>query len=171
MVCPSAAIVSSVMNPPPMEKIGALVLNGAAGIERSDAQAIGMLRVRAGRKHCVAMEEEIARFFEWNGALTGQRDAMGLANGGDRGRDVGRINGRGFVAGETEQHGAIGSVAQAGECERAVQVGLHTLHVPQNSTLGQPARKTACGAHGAHGVRTRRTDADLVQVEETGRHA
>ncbi len=79
-----------------------------------ESQTVGMLRVRVGRKHLVAMEDEIVRFIEGDRMRSGESDTPRGANGGDRGFDVFRIDGGRFVAHQPEQNRAIGGVAGAG---------------------------------------------------------
>ena len=62
------------------------------------------------------------------------------------------IDGGWLVTGQSEQHGAIGSVTQAGERQRSVQVDLYAGYAVQNSAPAKLARKTAGGLHGTHGV-------------------
>ena len=50
-------------------------------------------------------------------------------------------------------------------------VTLHARHPRQQAALAQAQRELARGAHRPHGVRTRRADADLEQVEDAQCHA
>ena len=154
-----------------MEKEGALCEHRAGRIERREAQSVGMLRVRPGRKHDVAMEEQIARFVEMEWTACRQDRFAAPANRRHRRVDRRRIDRRRLVARQTQQHGAVGGVTQAGQRQRAVELHLHTLDAVQHAALGKLARKPARRAHRPHRVRTRRTDADFVEIEETRRHA
>ena len=69
------------------------------------------------------------------------------------------------LAGQPEQHGAVGGVALAGERERAVEVRLDTHHLVEQALVAQRLDKAAGRGHRSHRVRTRRADADLEQVE------
>ena len=53
----------------------ALLDNSAGRVESGEAQAVGMLRLRAGGNHHVAMEQKTALFVERNGERAGQIDA------------------------------------------------------------------------------------------------
>ena len=59
---------------------GALVDDCAGGIEGRKTETVGMLDMRAGRKHDVAVKEKVAWFVERDGTRAGQIDAMGGAN-------------------------------------------------------------------------------------------
>ena len=160
------------MNPPPMEKECALIDDCVRGVESREADAIGMLRLRAGRKHDVAMEEQVAVFVEFNWLRSREVDTFfASANGGDCGINRRRVDRRRLIARETEQDGAIRGVADAGEGQRAVEVCLHASNAIDAGRDPTSSRaKAARGAHGAHGVRTGWADADFVEVEEAGGH-
>src|SRR5215469_14700438 len=119
-----------------------------------------MLHVRSGRKHGGALEEQVARFSERNGTPAGKRNAATLANGGNGGRDGRGIDGGRLVACQPQKYGAIGSVTDAGKRERSIQIDLYALDPIEKAALDEAERKKARRAHGAHGVRTRRADAD-----------
>jgi hypothetical protein len=68
--------------------------------------------MRAGRKHLVAMEEEVAGFVEGNAMRCSQKDAVRGADGGDGGIDSGGIDCGRFVSGKTEKDGTIGAVTK-----------------------------------------------------------
>jgi hypothetical protein len=82
------------------------------------------------------------------GKIETARDADVLHGGvNGRGIDGGRL-----VARQSKQHGAVGSVAQAGERQRAVQIHLNAGNAVQQSRWRKVARKAAGGLHGTHGV-------------------
>ena len=85
-------------------KEGALGDDCAVRVEGREPHPIGVLRAGAGRKHLVAMEEEVAGLVEGNRALSGKIDAPGRAHRRDRGFNGGGIDGRGFVACKAEEN-------------------------------------------------------------------
>jgi hypothetical protein len=109
-------------------------------------------------------------FFKWDGMRSGQIDAPRRANGRDGGFNGRGIDGGRLIARQAQQHSAVCGVAQPGEGQRAVQLRLHARNAVEQAALPKLARKAAGRAHGPHGMRTRRTDADFVQVEETRGH-
>jgi hypothetical protein len=61
-------------------------------------------------------------------------------------------------------------VANAGESERAIQLGSHMSNAGKKMMVGELLSETARGAHGPHRVRTGGADAHLVEVKKTGLH-
>ena len=129
-----------------------------------------MLHARTRRKHQIAPEDKVAKFFKRDGPRSGQFDPPRRANCFDRGRDGCGIDGGRFVASQTQQYRAIRAVAQAGQRQRAVKLHLHAGNALEHSAAFKFSRKPTGRAHGPHGMGTRRTDADLVEVEEARRH-
>jgi hypothetical protein len=79
----------------------ALLGNCARRIEGSETEPVGMLSLRAGRKHNVAMEEEVIDLDERYRADSGKNDAPRHANLTDRRFDGGGIDRSWFVASQT----------------------------------------------------------------------
>ena len=78
-----------------------------------------------------------------------------------------RVDGRRLVSAQSQKNGAIGGVPDAGERKRSVQVDLHASAKVQERAFGEPLRKSECGAHWTHRVRTGWTDADLIEIKKT----
>ena len=64
----------------------------AVCIEGREPHAIGVFGAGAGRKHLIAMEEEVVGLVEVNRALSRKIDAPGSTDGGDRGFNGGWID-------------------------------------------------------------------------------
>jgi hypothetical protein len=71
----------------------------------------------------------------------------------------------GRVAEQAEDHALVGRVAVARGAERAEQVDVQARHLRQHAAPFEPLREQQRRAHRAHGVRARRADADLEDVE------
>jgi hypothetical protein len=95
------------------------------------------------------MEEEVAGFVEGDGVRVAEGEGARGSDGGDDGVDEGGIDAVGLLAGETEEDGAVGGVAEAGVGERAVEVDLDTGDWGE---AGELVDETKRGAHGADGV-------------------
>jgi hypothetical protein len=83
---------------------------------------------------------------------TQQPYAPGSANSLQRGFDHCRIDAVRSQAFQTEKNGAIGTVAAAGQGQRAVQLRGHLSYSFENTLLGQLLDEGAGRVHGAHGV-------------------
>ena len=134
-------------------KEGALRERRAVGVEGGEAETVGMRCAGAGRKHLVAMEEEIARLVEGDDVPARECDVPRGTDGGDGGRNGGGIDRCGFVAGEAKENGAIRGVAHAGESQRAVEIGCDARRAFEQAVAIQLPRKAAGRAHRPHGVR------------------
>jgi len=66
---------------------------------------------------------------------------------------------------EACEDGTIGAVACAGERERSIQAHIDLPRACEQAGLLEVERELARRAHRAHGVRARRTDPDLEDVE------
>jgi hypothetical protein len=71
---------------------------------------------------------------------------------------------------EAEKHGAVGAMPAARQGERSVELrgdlGRAAEKVPRRQQLDEIARRI----HGPHGVRARRADADLEDIENAETH-
>ena len=108
------------MNPPPMEKNVRSERTAPAASNAVKRSAVRMACSRAGRKHLVAVKDQVARLIEFDSAPAGKLDAPGGANCSNCGLNRRGIDGGWLIAGEAEKDRAIGSVAEAGESQRAV---------------------------------------------------
>ena len=72
---------SSTMKPPPMEKYVAAEERAAADIEGSEADAVGVLRVRAGRNHLVGDERWMCCDFDEGERRGGQARQRARSDG------------------------------------------------------------------------------------------
>ena len=108
------------MNPPPMEKNVRSERTAPAASNAVKRTPFGCACSRSGRKHLVAMKDQVARLVEFDSALAGKLDAPGGANCSDCGLNRRGIDGGRLIAGEAEKDRAIGSVAEAGESQRAI---------------------------------------------------
>jgi hypothetical protein len=110
-----------------------------------------MLGNCAGRKHLIAMEDEIAWLVECDRMSPGQVDALRSADSCNGGFDGRRIDGGRLITLQAKQNSAIGGVAFAGEGKRSVEIYLHAGDTIEHSRR-ELAGEAAGGAHGAHGV-------------------
>ena len=94
------------------------------------------------------------------------RVAVG-ADAADEGFDGCGVDGVGCLAGEAEEDGAVGGVADAGVGERAEELGLDAGDLGEGGEFGDEAEG---GAHGADGVGGGGADADFEEFEEAGVH-
>src|SRR5580698_2861162 len=95
----------------------ALGENSAGLIERCEAHAVRMSRVRSGRIHLVTVKNQVAGFLEFDCAPAGKLYAPGGANRSDSRLDRRGIDGGRLIAGEAEKDSAIGSVAEASQSQ------------------------------------------------------
>ena len=137
-----------------------------------------ILGVECPEAHAVAVEEQrlvdaeaqMLGFAERDGMPARDRQQLLRADPLDFGADLVRIDAIGRLAGQAEQHGAVGAVSAAGQRERPVQVdddARRALELPAGLQL---LREAEGGAHRTHGVRTRRPEADLEQIESADEH-
>jgi len=124
-----------------------------------------MVGLRARWKHDVTVKDKIAGLVEIYGTSAVEYDALSRADTGNHRLDDRRIYGRRLVAGETEQHGAIGSVTETGESQRPVEFSLHAGNSMKEPIWLEFVREAESRAHWPHRMRTRRADTDFVQVE------
>jgi hypothetical protein len=123
-----------------------------------EAHAIGV----RGQELVVA-EDEVAALDERHLDMAAERELLLGADRGDDGRDGIGIDAFGLIPGEAEDHRGIGGVAAAGERERSEQLaGNGSRRAAVQRGFGKGVR----GAHRAHGVRTRRADADREEIGE-----
>src|SRR5271170_5099891 len=94
----------------------------ASTVVGGEAHSVGVRGDGGVGVHLVAVEEEIFGLDEGDGLLAAEVDGVCVADGCDFGFDGGGVNGVGGFAEEAEENGAVGSVAYAGEGERAVEI-------------------------------------------------
>ncbi len=140
--------------------------HAAARVERREAHAVGVQRQRL-----VAVEQQVERLVELDLMRAGQPQPARGADARERGLDRFRLDPVRTVALEPEQHRAVRAVPAPGQRQRAVQ-----LHADPRGALEQPPPRQVCderagGIHRPHGVRTRRAEADLEDVEDGEGHA
>lgn len=116
------------------------------------------------------MEDEILGFDEGDGLLAAECDGVCVADGCDFGFDGGGVDGVGGFAEKAEENGAVGSVAYAGEGERAVEIDGDSRGCFQEIGGVELAGEAKGGAHGADGVGAGRADANFEEFEEAGVH-
>src|SRR4029077_17429870 len=86
-------------------------------------------------------------------------------------RDRVDVDGAGLLALEPEQDGLVAAVSLAGQAQGPVQADAHRLD-PRHEAVGAEALGEHPGRlHRPDGMRTRRADADLEQIEDADRHA
>jgi hypothetical protein len=71
-------------------------------------------RARSGRKHLVAVKNQVAGLIEFDPSLPRKLNSPGSANRFDCGLNRSGIDCSRFIACQPKEHGAVGSVAQAG---------------------------------------------------------
>ena len=138
----------------------------ATRIECREAHAI-----RVVRQFLPLVEDEVGFLVERDLVFAEQTDFLVGADSLERRRNHIGIDLVGPLALETTEHRLVGAVAAARMCERAEQLRAHACHAREVALLLQPARDEARrGAHGPDGMRRRRADADLEQVEDADCH-
>jgi hypothetical protein len=110
-------------------------------------------------------EAHVARLVEGDLVPAGKREAPGLADSADD--DVGFVGIAlvGALAREAEQDGTVGGVAFAGQRQAAVKRDIDPLGLLEQRLLRQRIDKAAGGRHRPHGMRARRADPDLEEIE------
>jgi hypothetical protein len=144
--------------------VGAAVELAAVGVEGQAAHPIGVEGQRA------AQHRQIVALDEGHRMAAGQHDAPLGAHRRQQRRhrvDVDRLR---IMPGQAEQHRLVRAVAAPGGAQRAVQLDAHPRHRLEPALGDQALDEEPCGAHRPHGVRARRPDADLEQVEYADGH-
>src|SRR5690606_32514501 len=118
------------------------------------------------------VEDEVGFLVERDVVAAVEAQATGRADAFEaRGNRI-RIDAVRPFALEPAQHRLVGAVAAAGQRERAVQFAAHAAHAIEHARLGEPAlAETRRRPHRPDGMRGRRADSYLEQVEDTYRHA
>nr|GEU28576.1 hypothetical protein [Tanacetum cinerariifolium] len=138
---------------------------GTVTAREREAHAVRVLGQRFGH-----VEDEVDAPFERHLVGAQQRQLAGFL-----GRRQLRVHAGGHhvlrrLAHQAQDHRLVGGVADAGQRQRAVQLGRdagHAIHAIQRRAVEQEAAR---GHHGAHRVRTRWSDTDLEQIENTHVH-
>ncbi len=116
------------------------------------------------------MKAEVLGLMEGDGVTAEEREDARRTDGGDLCVDGCGIDGVGSVSREAEEDGAIGSVTDAGEGERAVEIDNDmTGAIDEAGCVELPGEAESC-AHRADRVGAGGADADLKQFEEAGIH-
>ena len=131
-----------------------------------EAHAVGVERQLLALVH-----DEIGLLAEVDLMLTEQPDACVSANACQRVGDCVGVDPVRLMAFETQQYCLVRAVPPPSQSQRTKDLGAHACGVPQQAFLGQSATDKTCGsAHGSDGVRGRRTDSDLEQIEHADSH-
>src|SRR6185437_9487004 len=136
------------------------------------------IRRRCGEAHAVRMpgqalgtqQQKLRLLVEFDLVPAEQPDAAAPADALQSRLDAVGIDRLGVAALETHEHRAVGPVAEAGQGERAVKTHRHLLGCRQQPVALQAQGELVRGAHGPHGVRAGRPDADLENIEDAQRH-
>ncbi len=138
---------------------GRLGAHVARAVERAEAHAVGVARQDFGE-----VEDEVAGGVErYCGAPARQVEGTALGQSLRILTDPIRIDGRRIVAEQSQKNRRVGAVAAPGPGERSEDLGAD----PGGLGLScDPLAEPASGDHRADGVRARRADADLEQVED-----
>ena len=120
--------------------------------------------------HLVAMEEEVLSFGEGNLVKVEKIESPGRTDGGEIGIDQFGIDSIGSFAQQSEQNGAVGTVAGSGECKGAIEIDADCCRSRKQSQGVERTDEAESSAHGADGVRTGGTDTDLKELKEAGIH-
>ncbi|MCY1221903.1 hypothetical protein D9M72_339760 [compost metagenome] len=146
-------------------QVARLAQRCTAGVEGMELHAVGMLG------HGLApVEGDVLLLDEGHDVLAQQGQ---LAAGAQRGQllvDGIGIDGVGRLPHQAEDHALVGAVTLAGGAQRAVQLHAHAGHLRQQAIALKPLRKHQGRAHRAHGMRARRADAHLEQIENADCH-
>ena len=111
------------------------------------------MRDDAGRwVHLVAVEEEVLGLGEGDGLAAEEVEGSGAADGGELGFDLRGVDSVGRFAEETEEDGAVGSVADAGEGERSVEMDDDAGGAIEETVGVERAGEAESGSHGTNGV-------------------
>jgi hypothetical protein len=137
-----------------------------AGIERREAHAVGVTG-----QGLVAMEQQVHRLVEADLVRACEPQPL-LSTDPRQGRfDRVRVESVRRQALEPEQHGSIGAVPFAGQCQRTIELRRDRVHARQQRALLEILREAPGGVHRPHRVRTRWADPDLEDVEDGEVHA
>ena len=117
------------------------------------------------RQALVVHEQQLHRFIEGDLVLAEQSNAPAAADALHGGFDAVRIDALGLRAFEACEDRAVRAMARPGECERAVEAHRDLLGRSQQAIALKSQRELARRPHRAHGVRARRPDAYLENVE------
>ncbi len=98
------------------------------------------------------MKEQVIGFLESNGVRPHQRQHLIRADLRQLRLDLGGVDGRGFLARQSKQYRAIGSMAFSRQRQRTVQIHAHGGDLVQNSVARQFQTKLPGRPHGSHGV-------------------
>jgi len=123
----------------------------ARAVEGCEAHA-----VRMAGQYDVAAKEQVAGFIERDRRAAHKNDALALADAAHQTVDARRIDPIRLLSQQSQDDRAIGTVAAAGQSERAVQLDLDS-----GGRAVEGRGKRSGGAHGTDRVRTRRSDPDF----------
>ena len=124
----------------------------ACAVEGGEAHSVGV-RVNGGVGiHLVAAEVEVLGFGERDCLFAVEGERASGADGGNFSFDGGGVYGVWSFAEEAEEDGAVGSMADAGEGERSVEVDVDPCGWFEEIFFREFAGEAEGGAHGADGV-------------------
>ena len=145
--------------------VDAGIQHGPVGVGRGEAHA-----VRVTREAFRPVKGEVGGLVEGDIVLAAEPDAVaGTDSGEDRWNAVGIDRVR-HLAGQAQQHGLVGAVADTRQCQRAEQFGLDPGDAGQRAALFQAGDEGGGRLHRSDGVGAGWSDADLEDVEYAYRH-
>lgn len=117
-----------------------------------------------------AVEDQVTLGHEGHRVLLHQRQAVALADGLHPAGDGVHGHGVGHVPHQAQQHRAVAAMATPGGAQGAHQHHPDALHTGQQPAVHQVLREMPGRAHRPDGVRTRRADAHLEEVQDGDSH-
>jgi len=110
------------------------------------------------------MEQQVQRLVERDLALACDHDAPAVAGCRSSAGSIAPVDRRRLVAFEPEQDRAIGAVPTAGQRQRAIDLRRDLVDAAEHDIRSRSCTRGAGSGSSAHGVGTRRPDADLEDV-------
>ena len=144
---------------------------GVNFVEGPEAHAVGVRDDAGDWIHLVAVEEKMLGLEEGNSLAAEKAECSGGTDGDELGFDLRWVYGVGGFAQKAEEDGAVGTVADAGEGERAVEIDDDAGGAIEEICGVECVDEAQSCAHRADGMGAGGADADLEEFEETGVHA
>ena len=132
---------------------------------RGEAHAVGVAGKRLG-----PVQGEVGGFVEGDVVPAAEADAVAGADGGQDSRNAVGVDGVRLFAGQAQQHGLIGAVADSRQRQRAEQFGVNPRDPGQRAALFKAGDEGGSRLHRSDGVGAGRPYADLEDVENAYRH-
>ena len=148
-----------------------MLFRSVSFVEGPEAHAVGVRDDAGDWIHLVAVEEKMLGLEEGNSLAAEKAECSGGTDGDELGFDLRWVYGVGGFAQKAVEDGAVGTVADAGEGERAVEIDDDAGGAIEEICGVECVDEAQSCAHRADGMGAGGADADLEEFEETGVHA